>query len=196
MSKALIAIIIVIMVVGILAFSVFSWGLGTYNRFIGLKTKVEEQQGQIEAQLQRRFDLIPNLVNSVKGMLVQEQAVFGAIAEARTRYAGTPSGGPEKIEAAYALESALGRLLVIIENYPELRSVETVQELMAQLEGTENRISVARQRYNEVVKEYNQSIRVVPNKFIATLFHFEEMTMFGSVPEAKVVPEVNLDIGE
>lgn len=167
---------------------------GTHNRLVGLKVEVETQQGQIEAQLQRRFDLVPNLVSAVRGAMSQERAVFEAIADARTKYAGTQSGTPERMEASNTFESALSRLLVIMENYPELKSVDRVQDLMVQLEGSENRISVARQRYNESVREYNGAVRRFPTNIIAGMFGFREAVMFESVEGAKEAPKVDLEV--
>ena len=118
---------------------------------------IDGQWAQVETQYQRRFDLIPNLVKSVEGIMKQEQAVFGAIAEARTRYAGAATIN-EKAKAATQLESALARLLVVMENYPELRSAENVTQLMDELSGTENRIAVERRRFNDLVKDYNTTI--------------------------------------
>src|SRR3990167_3703067 len=103
----------------------FSWITGTYNGLVTQRTEFQTQQGQVETQLQRRFDLVPNLVGAVKGAMKQEQAVFSAIADARTKYAGAPAGSKEKVEAANQYKSALGRLLVIMENYPQLKSIDT-----------------------------------------------------------------------
>ncbi|HHH14119.1 MAG TPA: LemA family protein, partial [candidate division WWE3 bacterium] len=121
-----------------------------YNSLVRLQEEVNNQWAQVETQYQRRYDLIPNLVETVKGVAGQEQKVFGDIAEARTRYAGAQNP-QERVDAANQLETALGRLLVIVENYPQLKSSESFNTLMAQLEGTENRISVERKRYNEKV---------------------------------------------
>ena len=157
---------------------------GTYNSLVAQRVDVTKAQADIEAQLQRRFDLVPSLVSSVKGAMHQEQAVFDAIAEARTKYAGAAAGSSDKITAGAQYESAIGRLLVVMENYPELKSIGTVSDLMTQLEGTENRISVARQRYNEVVQTYNTSIKTFPTNIIAGMFGFQEAKMFESVTGA------------
>jgi LemA protein len=122
----------------------------------------------------------------------QEQAVFTAIADARTRYSGATTPD-EKAAAATNLETSLGRLLVIIENYPQLRSVETVQSLMAELAGTENRIAIERQRYNEIVRDYNVSIKTLPGSFFASMFGFTTRTMFQAQVGAENAPEVNLN---
>lgn len=162
-----------------------------YNSFVRANETVDTQWAQVESQYQRRFDLIPNLVASVQGVMQQEQAVFGAIADARTRYAGAQTSD-EKAAAASEVESALGRLLVVMENYPQLRSVETVQSLMAELAGTENRIAVERQRYNEQVRDYNVSVKTFPGSLIAGLFGFEARTMFEAQSGADQAPKVEL----
>ncbi len=161
----------------------------TYNSLVSSSEAVTNQWAQVETQYQRRFDLIPNLVESVKGIMKQEQIVFTAIADARTHYAGatTPDA---KAAAAGEVESALGRLLVITENYPELKSSETVQTLMAQLEGTENRVSVERGRYNDTVKTYNLKIKTFPSSIAASIFGFKEHAYFNSVSGAETVPSV------
>lgn len=151
--------------------------------------QVDNAWAQVETQYQRRFDLIPNLVESVKGIMDQEQRVFGTLAEARTRYAGAITVN-ERAEAATQVDSALARLLAVIENYPELRSAENVSTLMTQLEGTENRISVERKRYNDVVRTYNVTIKQFPGKFFADIFGFEERSYFESVDEADTAPKV------
>src|SRR3990167_11222473 len=128
----------------------FLMGWSSYNSFVTQTNAIEGQWKQVEVQYQRRFDLIPNLVESVKGLQKQEQKVFGDIAEARTRYSGAVSVD-QKAAAASQMESALGRLLVIMENYPELKSDMAVARLMDELAGTENRVAVERRRYNELV---------------------------------------------
>ncbi len=167
-----------------------------YNKMVLLKKDVEQQQAQVEVQIQRRYDLIPNLVNSVKGYLKQEQTVFKDIADARTHYAQAPAGSAEKIEAANQMESALSRLLVIVENYPELKSDETVKSLMYELSGTENRIAVERRRYNETATEYNKYISLFPNNIIAKIFHFNSVPLFTTPEEAKNAPKVDLNVNE
>lgn len=163
---------------------------GNYNSLVTKSQSIDAQWAQVETQYQRRYDLIPNLVNSVKGIMAQEQAVFSQIAEARTKYAGAKTTD-EKAVASSNMDSALSRLLVIMENYPQLRSVETVTQLMDELSGTENRISVERRRYNTVVQEYNTSIKKVPTNLIASMFNFNEKEYFKSVSGADQVPKVD-----
>jgi LemA protein len=162
-----------------------------YNSLIKQNEAVNAQWAQVESQYQRRFDLIPNLVNSVKGIMKQEQTVFNDIAQARTQYSGATTPD-QKAAAATQVESALGRLLVIMENYPQLRSVETVQSLMAELSGTENRISVERMRYNEMVRDYNVAVKTFPGSIIAGMFGFSPRTMFEAQEGAQTAPQVNL----
>jgi LemA protein len=151
----------------------------------------DAQWATVEAQYQRRFDLIPNLVNSVKGILTQEQTIFTAIADARTKYSGatTPDA---KAAAASEVENSLGRLLVIVENYPTLASSNNVRDLMSQLEGTENRISVERTRFNDTIKSYNLSIKTFPRSIIASLFGFGVRAYFQAATGTDIAPTVNL----
>ena len=150
---------------------------GTYNRLVQASQQVDQSWANVETQYQRRFDLIPNLVEATKGFLQQERAIFGEIAEARTRYAGarTPS---ERVQAANQLEGALARLLVIVENYPVLRSSETVQRLMAELAGTENEIAFARRAYNQAVLQYNTLVKTFPTNLVAGFLGFRERPFF------------------
>ncbi len=163
--------------------------VSSYNGFVTRSNAVDGQWGQVETQYQRRYDLIPNLVESVKGLMQQEKDVFGALADARARYSGatTPDA---KAQAASETDSALSRLLVVVENYPELRSSEAVQTFMAQLEGTENRISVERGRYNEVVGEYNREVARFPGNLLARLFGFGSRSFFDAASGAENAPKV------
>jgi LemA protein len=162
----------------------------SYNRFVGQEEAIKTQWGQVENQLQRRNDLIPNLVETVKGIAQQEKDVFGQIAESRAKLAGakTPE---ETINAANQQSAALARLLVVVENYPQLRSNEQFARLMDELSGTENRIAVERMRYNERVQEYNTSRRQFPSNVTASIFGFKEYPVFNAPPEAERVPTVN-----
>lgn len=181
----------------ILALAILSigmWALGTYNGFISNQQIVETSWAQVESQYQRRFDLIPGLVEATKGFLRQEQKVFGDIAEARSHYAGTSSGTKERVEATNQMESALSRLMVIIENYPQLNSDKTVQALMDELAGTENRINIARERYNDSVKEWNTRVKSFPGSIIASIFDFESKDFFKSETDANKSVKVNLDL--
>ena len=162
----------------------------SYNRFVSQEESIKAQWAQVENQLQRRNDLIPNLVETVKGIAQQEKDVFGQIAESRAKLAGakTPE---ETITAANQQSAALARLLVVVENYPQLRSSESFNRLMDELSGTENRIAVERMRYNERVQEYNTSRRQFPSNVTAGLFGFKEHPLFNAPPEAERVPKVD-----
>src|SRR5499426_2905324 len=162
----------------------------SYNRFVGQEEAIKTQWAQVENQLQRRNDLIPNLVETTKGIAQQEKDVFGQIADSRARLAGakTPE---ETIQAANQQSAALARLLVVVENYPQLRSSESFNRLMDELSGTENRIAVERMRYNERVQEYNVSRRRFPSNITAGVFGFKEYPLFNAPPEAERVPKVN-----
>ena len=163
--------------------------VGFYNNLVTSREKVDNQWAQVQTSYQRRFDLIPNLVETVKGVAAQEQKVFGDIADARTRYAGAKT--PEQqLEATNQLESSVSRLLVIVENYPQLRSSESFQTLMAQLEGTENRINVERQRFNDTVREYNMVTKRFPANLLARAFGFTERAYFEAAQTAQTAPEV------
>lgn len=166
------------------------WGVGRYNSFVTQNEKITAQWAQVENQYQRRFDLIPNIVASVKGVAQQEQEVFGAIAEARTRYSGAKTAN-ERAGAATQVESALGRLLVIAENYPVLQSSQSYRDLTVALEGTENRTSVERMKYNELVKNLNTAVKRFPGSVLATLFGVNERAYFEIAEEVKIVPKVD-----
>jgi LemA protein len=162
----------------------------SYNRFVGQEEAIKAQWAQVENQLQRRNDLIPNLVETTKGIAQQEKDVFGQIAESRARLAGAKSP-EETIQAANQQSAALARLLVVVENYPQLRSSETFNRLVDELAGTENRIAVERMRYNEKIQEYNTARRSFPANITAKMFGFKEYTLFQAPAEAKQVPKVN-----
>lgn len=162
---------------------------GMYNGLVTKSQAIDAQWAQVETQYQRRFDLIPNLVNSVKGIMKQEQTVFDAIAQARTQY-GSATTIDAKAAAAGQVETALGRLLAIVENYPELKSSQNVTALMDELSGTENRISVERRRYNDLVREYNTQIKTFPTNMLAGMFGFTEKQYFQSVTGANQAPKV------
>jgi LemA protein len=185
-KKLIIVLIIAIILVG--------WSWSSYNNFVSLNLAADTQWAQVENQFQRRFDLIPNLVASVKGIFNQEQAVFNGIAEARTKYSGTvanPSATVgDKVEAAQGVESALGRLLVIMENYPQLKSSENVSQLMDELAGTENRVAVERGRFNDIVKSYNLSVMTFPGNLFASVFGFKERALFEAAQGAETAPTV------
>lgn len=166
---------------------IYAWS--GYNSFVKQNEAIDGQWAQVETQYQRRFDLIPSLVESVKGAMKQEQEVFGKLADARSRYAGA-GNAEQKAQAAGEVESALGRLLVVMEAYPQLKSVEAVQTFMSQLEGSENRVSVERGRYNDSVKVFNASVKTFPNNVLAGVFGFGARTYFEAEVGSEKAPEV------
>src|SRR5919202_1402117 len=161
----------------------------SYNTFVGQEEAIKTQWAQVENQLQRRNDLIPNLVETTKGIAQQERDVFGQIADSRAKLAGAKT--PEDtIKAANEQSAALARLLVVVENYPQLRSNESFNRLMDELAGTENRIAVERMRYNEKVQEYDTMSRRFPSNITAKVFGFKEYPFFEAPPEATKAPKV------
>ena len=164
--------------------------IASYNGLVDKDTAVDNSFADLDSQLQRRNDLIPNLVNSVKAALNQEQAVFGELARARQNYAGATSD-KDKLAAANDISTGIGRLLVIVENYPQLRSNENIQDLMTQLEGTENRVQQARRDYNGVTTDYNRSIRRFPRSLVAGIFGFDKRPLFSAPPAAREAPTVD-----
>ncbi len=178
------------MIVGAVVLLVVIYFFGTYNSFVNGREAINGQWAQVETVYQQRFDKIPNLVNAVKGAMKQEQAVFDKIAEARTQY-GSATTVDQKAAAATNVESALGRLLVVMENYPQLKSIDTVQTLMVQIEGTENRISVERMRFNDAVQVFNAKVQRFPSSIVAGIFGFTTRTYFEAQPGAENAPSVN-----
>ncbi len=191
--KAGLAILALVLIVA-LAFG--SMYIGRRNQMAIKKEAVNAAWAQVDVVLQRRSDLIPNLVETVKGYATQEQKVFGDIAAARAALGGarTPA---DKIAANGALDSALSRLLVVVENYPQLKSNENFQRLQDELAGTENRIAVERRRYNEVVQDYNTFIAVFPNSLIASMAGFARNDAYFKTDEgARQAPKVNFDFNK
>lgn len=178
--------------IAVIIFMTVSWGFSTYNSLVKGNLAVDTQWAQVETQYQRRFDLIPNLVASVQGIFKQEKDIFIAIAEARKGYSGAQTVD-EKARAAGQVESALGRLLVITENYPQLNSNQSLQNLMVQLEGTENRVSVERNRFNEEVQSFNGTVLTFPTKVIASMFGFKARVLFKATVGADAAPVVKFN---
>ncbi len=178
-----------LIIIGAIVVLALIYGFATYNGLVTSSVAADTQWKQVETQYQRRFDLIPNLVESAKGVMKQEQAVFDAIAQARTQYSGA-STPDQKAAAANQVESALGRLLVITENYPQLKSSDTVQSLMSQLEGTENRISVERMRFNQSVQAYNLKVMRFPSSIVASITGFGQRQYFNAAPGTDTAPAV------
>ena len=162
----------------------------SYNKFVSQEEAIKAQWAQVENQLQRRNDLIPNLVETTKGFAQHEESVYKDIADARARLLAAKSP-EETIAAANQQTSALGRLLAVVENYPQLKANEQFNRLMDELAGTENRLAVERMRYNEKVQEYNTSRRQFPANLTAKMFGFKEYPFFQVPAEAKQVPKVD-----
>ncbi len=161
------------------------------NEMVTQKNGIEGSWAQVENVMQRRADLIPNLVETVKGVTKQEQAVFGEIAAARSGLLGA-KGPQEKMQANAALDGAIGRLLVLTENYPQLKSSDNFTNLMNELSGSENRIAIERQKYNNAIKEYNTYIELFPKNIAASLFGFaKNENYFKTEPAAKHAPKVS-----
>lgn len=179
-------------IIGVIALVLVSVFGGTYNSLVQKSQAVDGQWAQVEAQYQRRFDLIPNLVESVKGFYQQEQSIFDSITNARTAYAGA-STTDQKVAAANEVESALSRLLVIMEQNPQIRSNETVARLMDELAGTENRVNVERMRFNERVQDYNTTVKSFPTNLLAGMFGYSEKKYFESVDGAENAPRVDFN---
>ncbi len=163
-----------------------------YNGLVQKKIAIDGAWSQVENVLQRRSDLIPNLVSTVKGFAKHEKDIMNNLAAARSQYAGAKSVD-EKMKASNAMEGALARLLVIVENYPSLKANENFSKLMDELSGTENRIAVERMRFNEAVKIYNTDIQIFPGNIVARVFKFGARTFFEVAPEAKAVPKVDFN---
>jgi LemA protein len=191
-KKNVVGIVAVAAVVVVLLVIFGSWYLGTRNRLVTLDEQVNAAWSEIDNQLQRRSDLIPNLVATVKGFAKQELQVFTEIAEARSRLAGARTVG-EKAEGYNQLETALSRLLVVVENYPELKSSENFIRLQDELAGTENRIAVARKRYNDSVRVLNTTIRRFPASVIARRLGFEPKEYFEIEERAREAPKVDFE---
>ena len=183
--------LIVLAVLLIIALMVGSWFIGIRNQMAIKREAVNASWAQVDVVLQRRADLIPNLVETVKGFAAQEQTVFGDIAKARSALLGAHSPA-EKIAANGQLDSALGRLLVVVENYPQLRSNENFLRLQDELAGTENRIAVERRRYNEAVQDYNTFISLFPNSLVASMSGFARNDAYFKTEEgARQGPKVS-----
>ena len=185
--KTFLIIVGVLVVLGLLVVLPF---IGFYNSIVSKNETITAKWAQVENQLQRRSDLIPNLVNTVKGYAAHESSVFVTVTNARSQWAkaGTVE---EKVKAAGAMDSAISRLLLVAENYPNLKADQTFLKLMDELSGTENRIAVERMRYNDSVRDYNVTVRMFPGNIIAGMFGYKPATEYFKAEEkAKVAPEV------
>jgi len=175
-------IVIVILILGTIS---------SYNSLITLEENTDNAFAKIETQYQRRFDLIPNIVNTVEGVANFEQETFQSVVAARSAWA-TAKSTNSKIEAANGFESAISRFLVTVEAYPELKATQAFRDLIVELEGSENRIAFVRNEYNDAVTEYNKSTRKFPRNLVVKLFNFEtEKELFQAAAKAKVVPIID-----
>lgn len=188
MNNGLKIALIVIAVILVIAIPI----VGSYNSLVNLEQSVNKAESNIDTQLQRRSDLIPNLVNTVKGYASQEKDIFTDIANARSKLAGATSV-TEQADADSQLSNALSRLLVVVERYPDLKSNQNFRDLSVQLEGTENRIAIARQDYNAAVTNYNTKRRRFPTTIISSLFGFQEKPLYKASAGAVEVPSVDFN---
>jgi len=187
-----------IIIAVVIAAIIVLWGVGKYNRFVTADEQVSKQWSDVESQYQRRLDLIPNLVNTVKGYADFEQETLTQVIEARAKASSVTVDPSNLNPAAIAqfqaaqeeLSGALSRLLVTVERYPELKANQNFLELQAQLEGTENRIAVERRKFNESVRSFNTSVRRFPANIIASITNFDEKGYFEAVEGAETVPQV------
>ena len=181
---------VLLILVAVVAF----WVIASYNGLISLKNQTVNAFKQIDVQLKRRHDLIPNLVNSVKGAMDFEKSTLEAVIQARNQAVKVNASGPEGVkqisQAENALSGALSRLLVTVERYPDLKANQNFLALQTQLEGTENRIAVERQRFNDAVRTYNVQVRRVPNNVVAGMFGFQPKAFFEAAPDAATPPRV------
>jgi LemA protein len=189
MSKTLKTVLIIVGILILIIVIPYSYLKGTYNTLVTMDESVKGAWAQVENQLQRRYDLIPNYVETVKGYAAHEKEVFVKVTEARSRVAGAGSIS-EKIQANNQLSSALARLLVVVERYPDLKANTNFIRLQDELAGTENRIAVERRRFNETVKVYNIKIRTFPTNIIAGMFGFEKAAFFEVPKERQEAPKV------
>lgn len=178
-----IIVLIIIAVIGV-------WTIGSYNSLVSSDQKVQQSYSNIQADLQRRADLIPNLVATVKGYAAHEKSVIDSVTSARAQLAGAKTIN-EQAAANDALTGALSRLLVVVENYPNLKADANFKQLMDQLEGTENRIKTSRRDYNEEVKVYNTKVKSFPSVIFARLFGFNEKPYFEAAPGSETAPKVS-----
>jgi LemA protein len=182
-------LLIVLAVIAVLIIALYSFFAGNYNKFVKMDIGIKAAWSQVENQLQRRYDLIPNLVETVKGYAKQERDVLVEVTNARSRVGGAGTV-PDKIAANNELSGALSRLMVVVERYPDLKSNQNFMKLQDELAGTENRIAVERMRYNEAVKIYNEAIRSFPANILAGMYGFKDAAFFEAPKEAKATPQV------
>ena len=183
--------LIVLAVIVVMALMAFGWYQGGYNQMVSLDQQVKSSWAQVENQLQRRFDLIPNLVNTVKGYAAHEKDILEEVTRLRSQW-GQAASVPDKVAAANSLGGAISRLLLVSENYPNLKADQSFLELQSQLEGTENRIAVERMRYNEAVQQFNTYQQSLFGSFFASMTHLNQPAVYFKAPEqAEQAPKVS-----
>jgi LemA protein len=192
MKKVLIVLAVLLVLIVIVGLAVAGWMKTTYNSMVTLDEEVNAAWAQVENVLQRRYDLIPNLVETVRGYASHENEVFTKVTEARSRVGGAATPA-DRMKAEGELSNALTRLLLVVENYPQLKANQNFIMLQDQLEGTENRISVERGRYNTIVKTYNQYIRKFPAFILAGMFNFGKRDFFEAPDAAQTAPQVKFN---
>lgn len=197
MKKGLLITLVVVGLLAVFAFGVIAWGVGLYNGFVELRESTDTAWSQVEVQYQRRADLVPQLISTVQGAADFESSTLEAVTEARTNWLNTMADEgasiEEQVDASNSFDSALSRLLVSVEAYPTLTATDSFQTLMSQLEGTENRISVARLDYNNAAQVFNATTKKVPAVFIANLFGFNEYPYFESDEGSEEAPDVEFN---
>jgi len=186
MNKGLKILIIVVVIIAVILFPL----VGSYNKMVRLDQSVKQSESDIDTQLQRRSDLIPNLIATVKGYAAQEKGIFTELAAARAKLAGAQNI-TQKAEADNQLSGSLSRLLVVVENYPDLKSNQNFRDLSISLEGTENRVGIARKDYNITVGTYNSVTRSFPNSIVAGIFRFDQKPYYKAAEGSKEVPKVD-----
>ena len=198
MKRGLIVFLVILAVIFIFVFAIFRWGMNTYNSMVSNREAVTSQWGNVQTQYQRRMDLIPNFVNTVKGAANFEQKTLTDVIEARanaTKVTVDPKNlTPEMLanfqKAQGGVSSALGRLMVVVEKYPELKATQNFRDLQTELEGTENRIATERKKFNDLAQAYNVTIQRFPASIIAGIGHFTEKPYFQAAEGADKAPEV------
>ncbi|MFY9241638.1 MAG: LemA family protein [Polaribacter sp.] len=200
MKKWLIPVIII----AVLGFAIYSWAKGFNNEAVVLQEDAKTEWSNVESAYQRRNDLIGNLVKTVQGAADFEKETLTQVIEARSKATSTtidannlsPENMAQFQQAQQGLSGALSKLLLVVERYPDLKANANFLELQSQLEGTENRINVARDRFNEDVNKYNKHIKIFPNSMLAGMFNFDEMSRFKSNPGSENAPDVNFDFNK
>lgn len=193
MSEFLTAIAVILLIVAVAGIGAVAWFFGTGNSFVAKGLAVDTQWAQVENQYQRRYDLIPNLVNTVKGYMKYEGDTLSKVTALRSQW-GAAQTPDDKIKYSGQLEAAISKLLVVMENYPDLKANTQVTALMDELAGTENRIAVERMRYNQAAQDYNTAIKMFPGSIVAGMYGLSPKALFSATEGANVAPQVNFTV--